>query len=256
MYGPILTASPHALELAVEWERTGTLNPVLRPSAVFYGPDDVRPDPARELAEAGLAEREGRVAERLLDVLPSLCAAPLEYVADFRVEDRKFTALAATAANGAVFAVRERDVKGETDVVRFREVDAEELIDAMLDLLELQPGSGPLVSVNLHDVREANAAVTESPLGVEHKQLRSILERPQAGPSVEIAVGVREGGGKLTFTERPLHIACLDWGHFLTYSIGDGREERFVGGPASPDNVRRALAELRESLVTSAAASR
>lgn len=250
MYGPILTASPQALELAAEWERTGQLNPVLRPAAVYYGPHDVRPDPARELKEAGFTEREGRVTEQLLDVLPSLCAAPLEYVADFRVEDRKFTALSAAAGTGAVLAVRERDLNSGEDLVRFREIGNDELIDALLDLLELQPGSGPLVSVYLHDIREQDDAVTEQPLGVEHKQLRAMLERPSTGPSVEVVVGVRDGSGKLTYTRSPLHIARLDWGHFITYTTGTGRDEQFFGGPATPDNVRKALSELKASLAT------
>lgn len=248
MYGPILAASPQALELAAEWERTGQLNPVLRPTAVYYGPNDVRPDPARELKEAGFTEREGRVTEQLLDVLPSLCAAPLEYVADFRVEDRKFTALSAAAGTGAVLAVRERDLNSGDDVVRFREIGNDELIDALLDLLELQPGSGPLVSVYLQDIREQDDAVTEQPLSVEHKQLRAMLERPSVGPSVEVVVGVRDSSGKLTFTRSPLHIARLDWGHFITYTTGTGRDEQFFGGPATPDNVRKALSELKASL--------
>lgn len=252
MYGPILTASPHALELAAEWEQTGQLNPVLRPFAVFYGDDDERPDPARELVERGLAEKEGRVVDAVLDVLPSLCAAPLEYVADFRIEDRKYTALAARAANGGALAVRERDLKEDTDIVRFREVDPDDLVGALLDLLELQPGTGPLVSVNLHDIRQANEAVMNEPLSVEHKQLRSIIERPQAGPAIEVVVGVRDGTGKLTYTDRPLHIAALDWGHFITYSIGEGRDERFYGGPATPDHVRKALADLKASLTAPA----
>jgi len=210
----------------------------------------VRPDPARELKEAGLTEREGRVTEQLLDVLPSLCAAPLEYVADFRVEDRKFTALSAAAGTGAVLAVRERDLANDTDVIRFREIGNDELIDALLDLLELQPGRGPLVSVYLQEVRERSDAVTEQPPTPEHKQLRAMLERPTAGPSVEIVVGVRDGNGKLSYTERPLHIACLDWGHFLTYNIGTGRDEQFFGGPATGENVRRALAELKATLAT------
>lgn len=248
MYGPILAASPQALELAAEWERTGQLNPVLRPTAVYYGPNDEKPDPALELKEAGLTEREGRVTEQMLDVLPSLCAAPLEYVADFRVEDRKFTALSAAAGTGAALAVRERDLNSGEDVVRFREIGNDELIDALLDLLELQPGSGPLVSVYLQDIREQDDAVTEQPLSMEHKQLRAMLERPTVGPSVEVVVGVRDSSGTYTYTRNPLHIARLDWGHFITYTTGTGRDEQFFGGPATPDNVRRALSELKASL--------
>lgn len=248
MYGPILTASPHALELAVGWEKTGQLNPVLRASDVYYGPDDVRPEPAAELKEAGLVEREGRVTDQLLDLLPSLCAAPLEYVADFRVEEKKFTALSAAAANGAVFAVRERDVAEGTDIVRFREIQPDALIDAMLDLLDLQPGSGQMVELYLQDVRERNEAVSEQPPSPEHKQLIALLERPIVGPAIEIVVGVRDSSGKLSSTHRPLHIAQLDWGHFITYTVGSGRDEQFLGGPATRDNVRKALDALRSTL--------
>lgn len=248
MYGPILTASPQALELAVDWEKTGRLNAVLRASDVYYGPDDSRPDPAAELKEAGLVEREGRVNDQLLDLLPSLCAAPLEYVADFRLEDKKFTALSAAAGNGAVFAVRERDVAEGTDLIRFREIQPDALIDAMLDLLDLRPGSGQTVGVYLQDVRERNDAVTEQPPSPEHKQLRALLERPIVGPAIEIVVGIRDTSGKLSYAERPLHIAQLDWGHFITYTIGSGRDEQFLGGPATRDNVRSALAALRSTL--------
>lgn len=248
MYGPILTASPHALELAAEWEKAGPLNPVLRPIDVYYGPDDDAPDPAAELAEAGLAEREGRASDALLDLLPPLCAARLEYVADFRVENRKYTALAASTGNGAAFAVRERDLDADTDVVRFREIGTDQLIDALLDLLNPKPGAGRLVSVAVAEAREQRDAVTDRPLSEEHKQLRMLLERPVVGPAVEIAVGVRDGMGRHHLTRQPLHIVELDWGHFLTYTVGEGREERFYGGPATRDCVRDALAALHAGL--------
>lgn len=247
VYGPIHEATPRALELAAEWERTGPLNPVLRATDVYYEPGVQRPDPAAELAAAGFVEREGRVTGELLDLLPLLCRTPLEYVADFRMDGTRFTALAA-AGSGAVFAVREYNPDTGVDVVRFREVDDDELLDAMLDLLDLQPGNGPLVAVNLHDAREANAAITEQPLPYEHKQLRAMLERPAVGPSVEITVGVRDGSGKYSYTRNPLHIAHLDWGHFLTYTTDEGRAEKFHGGPATGENVRKALAALRATL--------
>lgn len=248
MYGPILTASPHALELVAEWERAGRLNPVLRPVAVFYGDGDARPDPAKELADRGLLESKNRAVDAVLDVLPALCEPSLEYVADFRVEDSKYTALAARKNRSGVLAVRERNQKAGTDIVRFREVDPDDLIGALLDLLELQPGSGTLVSVNLHDVKEANERGAVAPVSFEHQQLRSFIQRPQAGPAIEIVVGVRDDSGKVIHTERPLHIAALDWGHFLTYTVGEGRDERFYGGPATADHVRKALADLKATL--------
>src|SRR5690606_40849608 len=78
--------------------------------------------------------------------------------------------------------------------------------------------------------------------------LRSFIQRPQAGPAIEIVVGVRDDSGKVIHTERPLHIAALDWGHFLTYTVGEGRDERFYGGPATADHVRKALADLKATL--------
>lgn len=248
VYGPIREATPGALELAAEWERTGPLNPVLRPIDAYHPPGEDRPDAVDQLKAAGFVEREGRVTEELLDVLPSLCRSSLEYIADFRVDKTRFTALAAVGA-GAVFAVRERNDESGIDVVRFRELDENELIDAMLDLMSLEPGSGQLVSVFLQDVRDANEAITERPPSYEYKQLRAMLERPVAGPSIEITIGVRDSSGTYTYTRNPLHIARLDWGHFITYTTGTGRDEQFFGGPATPDNVRRALSELKASLV-------
>lgn len=247
-YGPILQASPRALELAAEWERTGTVNPVLRESAVFYAPDEQRPDAVAELRGAGFVERAGRVTGDLLDVLPLLCGTALEYIADFRVDGSRFTALAAAGAGGAVFAVRECDAERGVDTVRFREIGDDELVDAMLELLDLQPGTGQLVSVLLLDARDRDAAITERPLSYEQRQLRAMLERPAVGPSIEITVGVRGHSGKYSRTRSPLHIARLDWGHFLTYTTGEGRAEEFHGGPATGENVRKALAALRATL--------
>jgi len=252
VYGPIMTASPHALELAAEWEKAGPLNPVLRPVDVYYGPGDDAPDPAAELADAGLAERDGRACDALLDLLPPLCAAPLEYVADFRVDDRKYTALSASTSTSAVFAVRERDLDAGTDTVRLREIGTGELIDALLDLLDLRPGTGTLVSVTVAEARQHRTAITKRPLGREHKELRTLLARPVVGPAVEIAVGVRDGMGRHRYTHQPLHIAELDWGHFLTYTVGEGRDERFYGGPATSDYVREALVTLRADLADQA----
>lgn len=248
MYGPILAASPRALELAAEWEKAGPLNPVLRSIDVFYGPDDEAPDPAAELRDAELAERDGRVSDSLLDLLPPLCAARLEYVADFRVDNRKYTALAASTGTAAVFAVRERDLDGDTDVVRFREIGVDELLDALLDLLNLRPGTGKLISVAITEARQHRDAASDQPPSQELTQLRTLLTRPVVGPAIEVAVGVRDGMGKHHYTHQPLHIAELDWGHFLTYNVGEGRDERFYGGPATHEYVRDALTTLRAGL--------
>ncbi len=250
MYGPILAASPRALELAAEWEKAGPLNPVLRAIDVYFGPDDEKPDPAAELVAAGLAERDGRVGDALLDLLPPLCAARLEYVADFRVDNRKYTALAASTGNAAVFAVRERDLDADTDVVRFREIGVDELLDALLDLLDLQPGTGKLISVAVTEARQQRDGATDEPPSQELTDLRALLARPVVGSAVEVTVGVRDGLGKHHYTHLPLHIAALDWGHFITYTVGDGRGERFYGGPATRDYVRDALATLRAGLPT------
>lgn len=248
MYGPILAASPRALELAAEWEKAGPLNPVLRAIDVYYGPDDEAPDPAAELIDAELAERERRVSDTLLDLLPPLCAASLEYVADFRVENRKYTALSASTGTAAAFAVRERDLDADTDIVRFREIGVDELLDALLDLLNLRPGAGKLISVAVAEARLQRDGSTDQPPSEELTQLRALLARPVVGPAVEIAVGARDGMGKHHYTHQPLHIAALDWGHFITYTTGDGRDERFYGGPATREYVRDALATLREGL--------
>lgn len=247
VYGPIREATPDALQLAAEWERTGPLNPVLRPIDAYHPHGEESPDPVAQLKAAGFVEREGRVTEELLDVLPSLCMSSLEYIADFRVGNARFTALAAVGT-GAVFAVRERNDESGVDVVRFRELDDDELIDAMLDLLNLEPGTGPLVSVFLQDARDANEAITERRMPNEYKQLRAMLERPSTGPSIEITVGVRDSSDKYSYTRSPLHIARLDWGHFITYTTGEDRSEQFHGGPATSENVRKALAALRATL--------
>ncbi|MPY78586.1 MAG: hypothetical protein GEV04_08835 [Actinophytocola sp.] len=248
MYGPILAASPRALELAAEWEKAGPLNPVLRAIDVYYGPDDDLPDPAAELAEAELAERDGRVGDALLDLLPPLCAARLEYVADFRVDNRKYTALAASTGTAAAFAVRERDLDADTDLVRFREIGVDELLGALLDLLNLEPGTGRLVSVAVAEARQQRDAATDQAPSQQLTELRALLARPVVGPAIEVAVGIRDGMGKHHYTHKPLHIAALDWGHFLTYNVGEGRDERFYGGPATREYIREALATLRATL--------
>lgn len=249
-YGPIHELSPLAWEKAAEWEKSGALNPVLRPADVYFGPDEKRPDPVAELREAGLVVREGRIGDAIFDILPCLTvAAGLEYIADFRVEDRKFTALAASTGAGAAFAVRERDLQAGTDVIRVRDIAQDELVKAMLDLLQLEPGSGQLLGIHLSDARDIAGAVTEQPLSWEHKQLRAVLERPVEGPSIEITIGIRDSGGQRSSTDRrPLHIARLDWGHFLNYSVGAGPDEMFFAGPATTENVLKALDALRDSL--------
>lgn len=251
-YGPIHELSPQAWEKAAEWESSGALNPVLRPSDVYFGPDDKRPDPVAELREAGLVVRDGRIGDEVFDILPCLTvAAGLEYIADFRIDDRKFTALAASAGAGAALAVRERDLRVETDIIRVREIDGDELVKAMLDLLALDPGTGQLLGIHLSDARSHLGSVTEQPLSWEHKQLWAVLERPVVGPSIEVTIGVRDASGQRYSTDRrPLHIAQLDWGHFLNYSVGDGPDEMFFAGPATDENVHKALEALRGSLST------
>lgn len=250
-YGPIHALSPAAWEQAAAWEKAGALNPVLRPADVYYGPDDERADPVAELRAAGLLARDERVTDNLFDLLPPLTVrASLEYVADFRVEDRKYTALAAAAGRGAAFAVRERNVDdAASDIVRAREIGEDELVDALLDMLALQPGQGSLVGMHVADAKRQADAVTERSLSWEHKQLRAVLERPVAGPAIEITIGVRDGTGqRSSIDDSPLHIAQLDWGHFVTYTTGSGDEQMYWAGPATDENVREALAVLRATL--------
>lgn len=250
-YGPIHALSPAAWEQAAAWEKAGALNPVLRAADVYYGPDDERADPVAELRAAGLLARDGRVTDNLFDLLPPLTVrASLEYVADFRIDDRKYTALAATAGTGAAFAVRERHVDDTaSDIVRAREIGDDELVDAMLDMLALQPGQGALVGMYVGDAKARADAVTERPTSWEHKQLRAVLERPMAGPAIELTIGVRDATGQRSSTDdAPLHIAHLDWGHFLTYTTGNGDDQMYWAGPATDENIRKALAALRATL--------
>lgn len=249
-YGPIHALSPAAWELAASWEKAGALNPVLRATDVYHGPDETRPDPEQELREAGHVAREGRISDELYDLLPCLSVrASLEYIADFRVEDCKYTALAAAVGSAAAFAVRERDLETGTDVVRAREIGDDELVDALLDLLSLEPGTGTLVGMRVQDALAQKDAVTEQPMSWEHKQIRAVHERPIAGPSIEISIGARdESGNRSSIDSRPLHVVQLDWGHFLNYGLGEGQEEMYWLGPATGENMRKALTALRGAL--------
>ncbi|MGH3451722.1 MAG: ESX secretion-associated protein EspG [Haloechinothrix sp.] len=242
MTSDIITVSTGALAHAVETERVGQLHPVLRATAEWVDPDEqATPDPHQELSAGGLLDGRGRVSARLFDLLPCLCAPSVEYLAYRVIDGRRYTALVAAHGTGAVLAVRE----GET--VRIREIARDYLIDALINVLELQPGTGPLVGVNVDKLREDNDAILQRATSYEVTQLRAMLSRPLID-GIEVTVGVRDEQGRYTTTADQLHIAEVDWGHFLTYTTGTGRDEELWGGPATRENVHTAITALSSTL--------
>lgn len=245
--GPILEATPLVLELAADIENLGPLNPVLRHRPTAYMPGQA-PDPDKILEDAGVMEAPMRVKDRWVAVLAPLCTTSLEYIADFVTDEGKFTGIAATGPGGSTLALRQRVPEERIDTVKLREARDREVLPSLLDLLALEPGRGSMQSMYIKEAKEAAASVHEPQLSPAHKELATLLARPQVGPAVEITVGVRDANRMYSYTKFPLHIGHFDWGHYITYSIGDGDDQQFFGGPATYDNITTALDTLRSTL--------
>lgn len=238
----VITISPAALASAAESERLGQPHPALRASAVYVPTDESSRHSKgvnEELKQSGLLDGDGRVIVSFAELLPPLCKPAVEYVAYFSFDGRVRRALSVAVGGMGIAAVRD----GET--IMMREIGEDELVDALLgELPELTPGSGPLVSVNLDLVRSARGEALPRQVDENVRALRSVTERPVT-ETMEIGVGVRDDKGAMAQARSQLHIALTDWGHFVTYTLGSGREEEAWGGPATYDNVRRALGQLR-----------
>lgn len=243
----LLEATPTQLELASEVEKLGTLTRAVRASAVFWVGG--APDPRKLLADAGMLERPDRVQDKWVAVLAPLCSTSLEYIAYYVIGGVEHRLLAATGAGGSTLALRMIDEANDTDIVRLREARDDEVLDMLLDELDLQPGSGQMQSIYIEDAVDVAKAIHDVPLSPVHKNLRQLLSRPKDGPAVQITICEQDGNRTRRYTRDPLHIANLDWGSFITYSTGEGAEQQFHAGPATRENIRRALDDLRGAMV-------
>lgn len=243
----VIKISPAALAAAAESERFGQLHPALRASAVYVPADDAsrQTDGLREeLKHAGLLEPSGRILADFADFLPPLCTPSISYVGYFSFEGKVRCAFSGATGAMGVVAIRE----GGT--IMMREIGEHELVDALLgELPELTPGTGPLVSVNLDVVRSARGENLQRQVEQNLRALRSIKERPVT-ETVEIGIAMRDERGTTRQARSQLHIALTDWGHFIAYTLGTGRDEEAWGGPATYENVHKALGQLRSDLVT------
>lgn len=242
--GPILEASPAALERAAEIEKLGSITRVLQAWALA---GDV-PDPKDELQERGALERPDRVRDAWVAALAPLCNMTEEYIANKVVDGDRLTAVAVIGQGGATLALRRQNDETGEDVVNFREAKEEEVVDRLLDLLELQPGGGHPLSIPVEEIREIGNSVFDVPPSQAYKQLMELGKRPKAGPPMEIVVGMRDGNRKYKQTEHGVSIAHVDWGQYITYTTGSGTDARYEVAPASREYVKRALDYLRSTL--------
>lgn len=234
------------LAYACEVERVGQPHPALAPAAVHIPEEHAaryQDALVGELKSAGLADSTGRPTADFVDLLVPLCKPSLDYVGYFSFDGA--VRVAASMVYGAMAVVAIRD----GDTIMMREIGEHELVDALLgEMPELTPGNGPLLSVNIDKIREDRAGITSGPQNRDLKELLAMAER-EVIETMEITIHTNEDGRRRK-SRSPLSIALTDWGHFISYALGTGRDEELWGGPATYENVHQALGQLRSDLVT------
>ncbi|MBK1785727.1 ESX secretion-associated protein EspG [Prauserella cavernicola] len=229
----------------VDRERLGTLHVVLQPEPRWvpdHEQDALEAALTRSLTEAGLVDRRGRVEVELLDWLPLLTTASLEYYGWISHADTTWGVLAAARGVQGVLAVRGGDWVTLTPVGR------NELADAFVEQLpELVPGGGTQWSVRVIDLEEAGRSGHGRGLPADVAEIVKVVQRPVSGGG-ELYVAERDELGRYDRLEAPLHYVDTDWGRYLNYTSGSGDETEIHIAPGSPSAISATLEKLRTTL--------
>ncbi|MFF5987797.1 ESX secretion-associated protein EspG [Prauserella flavalba] len=230
----------------VERERVGTLHVVLQPEPMWF-PEEEKDalDSAltRSLTEAGLVDRRGRVEVELLDWLPLLTSASLEYYGWFSHGESTWGVLAAARGVQGVLAVR------ADDLVALTPVAVADLADAFVGQLpELYPGGGTQWSVRIIDLEEAGRrGGPQNRLPADVQEIVKVVRRPVTGGG-ELYVAERDEAGRYGRLDSPLHYVDTDWGRYLNYTTGSGDEAEIHIAPGSATAIAATLEKLRATL--------
>ncbi|RZQ63726.1 ESX secretion-associated protein EspG [Amycolatopsis suaedae] len=235
-----------ALAALAERERVGALHVTLRPEPVWLT-DEERQQADREieyaLAEAGLVDGGGRATVDVLDLLPLLTSASVELYGWVTGDnERTDGVLAAARGLQALVAVR------VGDVVAIREVARDDLAEELVsELPDVGPGGGRPCSILVDELEAAGRSYGDRPLSRTVSDIVEVVRRPVRG-SGELYAASRDEVGRYLRTEQPLHYADTDWGRYLNYTTGTGREAELHLAPGSRQALADALRQLAADL--------
>lgn len=235
-----------ALAALVQREGAGQLHVTLQPRAMWY-PDRERDELSRQideaLAGAGLLDHRGRTKVEVLDLLPLLTSASLEFYGWATRENETIGVLAASRGMLGVLAVR------SGDWVTIREINQHELPEALIgELPQLYAGGGRSQTVRARDFEEAARGKEQGrSLPQAIADVVKVVQRPVHGTG-ELYAGKRDEVGRYARVEQPLHYADTDWGRYLNYTIGEGPEAEIHIAPATPAALAEALRYLASRL--------
>ena len=229
MTGGYLSLPLDALAEAVEQERVGALHVVLRPEPVWLSAEEKAMSRKRlrdVLDEAGLLDRHGRIAPELLDWLPVLTTASVEYYGWADDGDRTYGILAASRGLTGLIAIR----AGEG--VALKPVHRDLLPEALVaELPAVAAGGGRPLAIPVSELAEAaREDLVPSP---DIRDLISVLRRPVRGTG-ELYAGRRDEVHRYTRVAQPLHYADTDWGRYLNYTLGRDDEAHIHLAPGHP----------------------
>ncbi|WAL67033.1 ESX secretion-associated protein EspG [Amycolatopsis cynarae] len=241
--GHYLSLPLAALAGAVERENVGTLHLVLSPEPMWLS--DTEKAAARQqmldtLAEAGLLDRRGRLDTDFLDWLPLLTRPSLEYYGWVHDGERTYGVLAAARGLQGIVAVR------VGDGIALRPVPRDRLPEALIaELPERHAGGGRPLTVRVADLEDA--AREDRIPSRDVRDLVDVLRRPVTGTG-ELYVGRRDELNRYTRLEQPLHYADTDWGRYLNYTLGTGRDAEIHLAPGHPAALIEHLLRLEQTL--------
>ncbi|AXB43037.1 ESX secretion-associated protein EspG [Amycolatopsis albispora] len=235
-----------ALAALVQREGAGHLHLTLQPQPIWY-PERDRDELSRQvneaLAEAGLLDHQGRTKVEVLDLLPLLTSASVEFYGWATRGDETIGLLAASRGMLGVLAVR------AGDWVTLREVNQHELPEALVaELPELYAGGGRSQTVRARDFEEAARGKDQGrSLPQAIADVVKVVQRPVHGTG-ELYAGKRDEVGRYARADQPLHYADTDWGRYLNYTVGEGPEAEIHIAPGTPAALAEALRYLASRL--------
>jgi hypothetical protein len=232
-----------ALAGAVERENAGTLHLVLRPEPMWL-PDEEKLAADRRmrdtLHEAGLLDRQGRLDVEFLDWLPLLTNASVEYYGWVHDGQTTYSVLAAARGLQGIIAVR------VDDGIALKPVHRERLADALTaELPDVRPGGGRPLVIRVADLEEAGREDRIPSWDI--RDLVNVLQRPVRGTG-ELYAARRDELNRYHRLEQPLHYADTDWGRYLNYTVGTGRDALIHLAPGHPGALVEHLLRLEQSL--------
>lgn len=232
------------LAAVAEREGAGPLHLSLQPEPMWLPDADLaawQSSVDEQLARAGLVDRRGRLDADVLDWLPVLTSASIEYYGWLSHGDETWSVLVAARGVLGVVAVR------HDDVVSVSEVNSNDLVGAFVGQLpELVAGGGAPWSVRVIDLEEASRdRARRVPAGVG--EVVKVVQRPVTGGG-ELYVAERDELGRYRRLEEPLHYVDTDWGRYLNYTTGRGDSAEVHIAPGGAAAIASALEGLRARL--------